>query len=179
MNPPILFHSCVVRMVQSSCLLLLLLLLTNSIVGASVSIHGYWAADPLNGIDVAYGTVAQQTSPTTNPNVFCEMQGNNIRLPQAGEMNIAYLGKPPMTGNTDTMNGAVYSTRKTGSLVSEWGAQPSLYNTGSGWYGTNYWVAEPYNAEYRHRVSLISPTSGILNNTRAESKVAVVCVRSL
>lgn len=178
--------------------LLLALLITCSALiqaQAAVQTQGYWAGGNINGVSFnGNGTFLEQNLPTTNPDVFCAMQeGGNKRLPLMGEMNIAYLGKPPLTDDTNTVGGASYLTRKAGSLVSEWGGHIGLYS-GSGWYlndpmwnSSNYWVAEPGHVypgapdlrSRRHVFPFNSPTGGFLANGDPENYYYVACVRTL
>lgn len=154
----------------------LISLFSNQALSATET-SGFWKLNSLPGVSVAYGTTAQQNGAMTNPDVFCAGQGNGYVLPRVGQWNIAYLGKPPLTGNNDSMNRANYRTRKTGSLVSEWGSRLSLY-TGSGWL-TSYWVAEPHSASYRHIVSLATENHGNLLHAFSPNSYSVACVRPL
>lgn len=149
----------IVKLMNRVCIIMFVFLLGNSMASAHSIIWGYWEAGTIEGVFFnGYGT---PTTPDNNPDKFCEAKGNGYVLPRAGQYNIAYLGKPPITGNNDTMNGADFRTRKVGSLISEWGAGVSLYS-GSAWdqffsSPTLYWVAEPHGPTSRHMINLSSP----------------------
>lgn len=146
---------------------------------SAINTNGYWQAGTLEGISFGgNGTTAQQTGAMTNPDEFCASKGNGYRLPRAGQANIGYLGKEPLTESNVTTGGNFYQSRLVGSLVSEWGAQPSLY-AGSGWTTNQYWIALPYSANFRHTINLLNPNSGNLGNYSPSSQLPVACVRAL
>lgn len=164
--------------------LLLVLLITCASfteVNAAEMTLGYRAAGTINGVAFqGFGTEEQQNFPENNPDVFCALQpGGNKRTPLMAEMNIAYLGKLPLSFNLDTPDGGSPALRAVGSLQSEWGGNVSLY-TGSGWQDANYLVAEPISDDYRHGIYLKpSPMGGFLTSNPPFLQAYVACVRTL
>ncbi|SES67836.1 hypothetical protein [Thorsellia anophelis] len=142
----------------------------------AVQTQGFWEASVIRGVTInANGTPMQQADPATNPDRFCELQGNNKRLPEIADFNIAYLNKVPLSGNNNSTNGD-YSTRRSGSLATEWGGKLSVYS-GAGWIIDNYWVKEPISIGVRHIVTLDG--RGGLGSPVAEAFHSVACVRTL
>lgn len=114
------------------------------------------------------GTVIQQESPFTNPDIFCKMQGGGFRTFSLGELNgyYRYYGvfrnsatyKPGHWANyyNNDINlpklksmGAI-DTRQTGALFNEWG---DLNGWGNGWDKPGYWTAEPDTTANRQAMS--------------------------
>ncbi|SES67802.1 hypothetical protein [Thorsellia anophelis] len=144
----------------------------------AVTAEGFWATGVINGKSFsANGTGLQLATPLSNPDFLCEINGVGARLPRMGEMNVAYKTKLALSGNNNTTDGAA-NLRLVGSVISEWGGQPSLY-TSSPWVSGSYWVAEPMNTTQRHFVLLNSPTAGTLSASVPTTQQNVMCVQDI
>lgn len=162
------------RFVFAFCLLQSLF----SQVFAAEQTKGFWESGIINNVEFeGYGISEQQKLPNYNPDVFCQSQEiQGLRVPQAGEWNMAYKGKLPLTGLSIPNSSTLYD-RSVGALGSEWGGQLNVYPN-SGWNNDNYWVAEPGDTNWRLLAKFFG--EGIqMSQGSSDSLNFVACVKSL
>lgn len=141
-------------------------------VEAVVTMNGYWAASIIEGVNVpANGLEWQQQSPYYNPDVFCEMQGPGWRVPRAVEVNKAYAGFPPLSGNMN-ISPATRTAVGVGALYNEWALILNKYNPN---WTPRFWVYEPNLADRRR----VADESGYINAQVPTFNIQVVCAISL